>query len=181
MKRCRLCKQPFATTRSLAVVCSAKCAIAYATTERAARDKARAERQERREHRERTETPSSAARKAQRWFNAWVRERDAGKPCISCGHPDDGSRQRHASHYKPSGSNPALRFDPGNVHSACSICNNWKSGNLTGYRLGLIERYGLLAVEYLEGPHELPSRRVEDYRAIEAHYRGLLQGNRRAA
>lgn len=181
MRKCRACKQPFTTTRSLAVVCSVKCASTYATTERAARDRTRAVRQERREYRAKAETPSRAAQKAQRVFNRWVRERDAGKPCISCGHPDDGSRQRHASHYKPSGSNPALRFNPQNVNAACSICNNWKSGNLTGYRTGLIERYGLGAVECLEGPHDLPSRRVEDYRVIEAHYRELLRGNRRAA
>ena len=175
MSRCRQCRATFQPTLPLQVVCSWKCAAAYAGTERARKAVERAKRREAQGQRLRVERAPDAARRAQATFNRWVRHRDSGLPCVSCGHPDDGTRQRHASHYRPVGPNPALRFEPDNVHASCSICNNWKSGNLTGYRAELIHRVGLERVEWLEGPHELPKRTVEDYRAIHQGYLALIR------
>lgn len=97
-------------------------------------------------------TRSEWLKECQAVFNKYIRLRDAGLPCISCGHPNDGSRQFHASHYKSVGGNPALRFDEANCHSACSICNNYLSGNLVPYRVALIEKIGQAEVDRLEGP-----------------------------
>ena len=114
-------------------------------------------------------------RRAQVEFNRFIRARDAGLPCISCGHPDDGSRQRHASHYRSVGGNPSERFNELNVWASCSICNSHLSGNLTAFRVALVGRVGIDAVEALEGPHEPKRYRREDYQAIEAEYKAKLK------
>ena len=112
-------------------------------------------------------------KRAQSAFNAWVRARDAGQPCISCGRIHQG--QNHAGHYRPAGSNPELRFEPDNCHLQCSPCNSHLSGNLTAYRPALIAKIGLELVEWLEGPHEPKRYRKEDYQAIEAEYKAKLK------
>ena len=114
-------------------------------------------------------------RRAQVEFNRFIRARDAGLPCISCGHPDDGSRQRHASHYRSVGGNPSERFNELNVWASCSICNSHLSGNLTAFRAALVGRVGIEVVEALEGPHEPKRYRREDYQAIEAEYKAKLK------
>ena len=80
--------------------------------------------------------------RAQAIFNKYIRLRDKGKPCISCGKPDNGLHQRHASHYRSRGGCSYLRFDENNVHASCSQCNNWQSGNIAGYTPALIEKIG---------------------------------------
>ena len=112
-------------------------------------------------------------KRAQSAFNAWVRARDAGQPCISCGRHHQG--QNHAGHYRPAGSNPELRFEPDNCHLQCAPCNSHLSGNLTAYRPALIAKVGLERVEWLEGPHDPKRYRKEDYRAIEAEYKAKLK------
>lgn len=86
--------------------------------------------------------------KAQRSFNSWVRARDKGLPCISCGKPDNGD-VRHASHFKSRGANSFLRYHPMNVNASCVKCNAYNSGALDGYALGIIDKYGIEALEYL--------------------------------
>jgi len=75
---------------------------------------------------------------------------DQGKPCISCGRPDQGGRMRNASHFKSRGANSFLRYDLRGLHASCVPCNLYQSGNIEGYRQGLIERYGNAIVEYLD-------------------------------
>lgn len=114
-------------------------------------------------------------RRAQAAVNAYIRARDAGQPCISCGKPDDGSHQRHASHYRSVGGHPELRFCEINIWASCSVCNNYLSGNLVPFRAALIAKIGLERVEWLEGPHEPKRYRKEDYQAIEAEYKAKLK------
>lgn len=75
---------------------------------------------------------------------------DQGKPCISCGRPDQGGRMRNASHFKSRGANSFLRYDLRGLHASCVPCNLYQSGNIEGYRSGLIERYGSAIVDYLD-------------------------------
>lgn len=89
-------------------------------------------------------------KKAQAAFNAFIRERDKGKPCISCGKPDNGQHQRHASHYRSVGACSSLRYDERNVHAACVTCNNYLSGNLANYRVAMVEKFGSDLVEWIE-------------------------------
>ncbi|WP_288075085.1 recombination protein NinG [Pseudomonas sp.] len=152
--------------------CCHSCAIDFAW------DKSRklAARKAAAQHRERkmeVKPLSYWMKRAQAAFNAWVRERDAGQPCISCGRHHQG--QYHAGHYRPAGSNPELRFEPDNCHLQCAPCNSHLSGNLTAYRPALIAKIGLERVEWLEGPHEPKRYRREDYQAIEAEYKAKLK------
>lgn len=121
----------------------------------------KSKRKEIKEAREKLKTAGDYIKEAQTEFNRYIRVRDQGKPCISCDHPDDGSRQRHASHYRPAGKNTDLRFNTLNVHASCSICNNHKSGNLTEYRPRLIEKIGLETVETLETNNKLRRFTIE--------------------
>lgn len=84
-------------------------------------------------------------KKAQIIFNAWIRERDKDKGCISC-----GNQVEHAGHYLSQGHNGALRFNEMNVNGQCLRCNNFLHGNLINYRNGLVKRYGAAKVDYLE-------------------------------
>ena len=85
-------------------------------------------------------------KKAQNVFNAWIRKRDDGLPCISCG----SGQPEHAGHYFSAGHNSKLRFDERNVAGQCIRCNYFLHGNQIGYRKGLIKRIGIEAVEQLE-------------------------------
>jgi hypothetical protein len=75
---------------------------------------------------------------------------DLGRPCISCGKPDQGGKMRNAGHFKSRGSSSGLRYDLRNIHGQCVTCNLYQSGNIEGYRSGLTERYGSAIVDYLD-------------------------------
>lgn len=150
MRKCRICKQPYEPRNSLQSVCSPACAVAYARWHEQKRTKelkamTRRQRQD-------IKTHAELVREAQVAFNAWIRERDIDRPCISCG--TAGRVQWHAGHYRTTKAAPELRFHPLNCHKQCAQCNNHKSGNLIEYRINLVGRIGQEAVEWLEGPHE---------------------------
>jgi hypothetical protein len=137
-------------------------------------------RKELRAAKERVKPKGQYMRDAQHAFNAYVRARDAGQPCISCGTTADV--QYCAGHYRTTGSCPELRFEPLNVHLQCNKnCNLSKSGNILGYRPRLLEKIGAELVEWLEGPHEPKRYTIEDLKAITAEYRAKTRELRRAA
>ena len=83
--------------------------------------------------------------KATTKFNAFIRKRDAGKPCISCGQ----YTTLQAGHFYSGGHYPNLKFNEDNVHGQCKRCNYFLSGNLTQYEKNLRERIGGDRVEQL--------------------------------
>jgi len=93
-----------------------------------------------------------------RIFASYIRLRDNGKPCISCG----VYTGLEAGHLYSRG-NLALRWDERNVHGQCIVCNRMKDGNLQKYRIGIILRYNK---EYLNGIDRDSSKRVK-YKAYE--------------
>ena len=109
---------------------------------------------------------------AQTAFNAWIRARDAGKGCISCG---THQGKENAGHYRSTQAAPELRLTEENVHLQCERCNTYLSGNLIEYRKALIHRIGLERVEWLEGPHEPKKYTVDDLWAIRDDYRARLK------
>ncbi|AHF77924.1 Bacteriophage protein [Sodalis praecaptivus] len=113
------------------------------------------------------------AKLAQADFNTYIRERDAGLPCISCDRYHDG--QYHAGHYRSTGANPELRFNEDNCHRQCSVCNNHLSGNIASYTPNLIAKIGLERFDRLMGPHDAVRYRREDYERIRALYRAKLK------
>lgn len=177
-KKCRICKTPFDTAYSTRVVCSVACSLRLVERNKAKRDKLeQANKRKRiREAKEKIKPRSQWMKDAQQAFNAWVRERDYGKPCISCGSlmNDDGlltGSRTDAGHYRSTGACPELRFHPANCAGQCTRCNQHLSGNSVSYRIGLIERIGLDRVEWLEGQHPPKKYTVEDLKEITRYYR----------
>jgi hypothetical protein len=109
---------------------------------------------------------SHQVKRTQTIFNKYIRERDALKPCITCGNSKTYI-QYHAGHYLSVGARPEHRFNPVNCHKQCARCNNWLSGNVANYRIALIERYGLTAVENLEADHKPKKYGVEALKVIQ--------------
>jgi hypothetical protein len=83
--------------------------------------------------------------KAQKVFNAWIRERDRDKGCISC-----GAEITEAGHYRSQGHYSSLRFNEVNTNGQCVRFNRYLHGNLIEYRKGLVKRYGEHKVLLLE-------------------------------
>lgn len=87
-------------------------------------------------------------KEAQTIFNKFIRLRDTGLNCISCGQKINGVK--HASHYLSSGGHSAVRFHEDNVWVSCYKCNVMLSGNQIEYRKSLIKKIGVERVEWLE-------------------------------
>ena len=114
-------------------------------------------RKELRDIREKHKTKSDYMKEAQAAFNKYIRTRDAGKPCISCGTMPESfyGGGTDAGHYRSRGSAPHLKFHTSNCHAQCKRCNRYLSGSITEYRKGLVERIGLDKVEALEQDQEV--------------------------
>lgn len=108
-------------------------------------------------------------KEAQKWFNKFIRLRDANEPCISCGRHHNG--QYHAGHYRSVGSSPELRFNEMNCQKQCAPCNSYLSGNIINYRPRLIDKIGVDAVNWLEGPHEPSKFTIDDLKDLIKKYK----------
>ncbi|TGN44068.1 recombination protein NinG [Klebsiella oxytoca] len=167
-RKCAHCREWFHPTREGQVVCSFECASAIGKKQTAkAREAAKAravkrQRESEKEGRQRESFKTKAQwdKEAQSAFNRYIRIRDDGKPCVSCGNPLIGKSNYltgsaiDASHYRSRGAASHLKFNVFNVHSACTRCNRQLSGNAVEYRIRLIDRIGLERVERLEADNE---------------------------
>ena len=77
-------------------------------------------------------------KKATEVFHKFIRERDKGQPCISCGQ----FKELEAGHYYSAGKFRSLKFNPLNVNGQCKQCNGWLRGNLIFYGKGLMDKIG---------------------------------------
>lgn len=175
VKKCRAkaCRKPFQPRNSMQTCCSAPCAIDHAVAERV-----RKERSERQEGLRKLKRRGEHMAEAQTAFNAFIRERDrlAGYMCISSGLPLDWSGNNvDAGHYRSRGIAPHLRFNEQNVHAQSKQQNRYASGNAVDYRIGLIARIGLAAVEALEADQTPRKWSIEELQAIKATYRAKLK------
>ncbi|MCY1283271.1 Bacteriophage Lambda NinG protein [compost metagenome] len=179
-KKCRHCREAFVPAKSLQIACSPKCALEIVTRRRD-RERKSIQQRERRELKARKEKLKSRRdylREAQQQFNAYIRLRDrlAGHACISSGRPLDWSGNAvDAGHYRSVGAAPHLRFDERNCHAQSKHDNQFKSGNVADYRIGLIARIGLEAVEALEANNTVVRLTIEELKAIKAKYRALVR------
>ena len=149
--------------------CSVEC-LASSAKDKRITAQAKAERKATQLAREKLKTRTEYLRDAQRWFNKWIRLRDAGEPCISCGKP---SKKENAGHYRSTGAAPELRFEPLNVHLQCEHCNTYLSSNAIDYRINLIKKIGVDKVEWIEGLHAPKKYTIADAKAIKAQYKSL--------
>lgn len=165
-RQCAVCPKVFAPRSSFASVCSPKCAA-----KKVRQDKA-AEKAAERIQRDKLKPRGKLMTEAQAAFNAFIRARDAGLPCICCGRYSSGESRGgewDAGHYRSRGAAPHLRFDERNVHAQLKHCNRY-AFDAAAYRLGLIERIGLEAVEALEADQTARKWTADDLREIKRVY-----------
>ncbi len=170
MKKCVIaeCRKPFEPHTMQHVACSIECALAHVDL-----NNARKAKKEKQAGLLKLKSRADWLKEAQTAMNAWVRQRDAAEPCISCGRHHKG--QYHAGHYLSVGAHPELRFERLNVHKQCRPCNEMLAGNIVLYRAALIAKIGVAAVEWLEGPHEPAKYTIEQAQAIKAYYVAALK------
>ena len=128
--------------------------------------------QEKREYqRQNIRTRKRAAKEA---CHAYVRERDAGRDCVSCRKPWDG--EFDAGHFLESGNNPFLRYDESNTAGQCRKCNRFKGGATADFERNLRQRIGDGEVDRLLSMRGGTLKRTpDDYYEIEQYYKAKLK------
>ncbi len=86
-------------------------------------------------------------------INEIARLIDKGLPCISSGNFPDVA---HGGHYISVGANRTLSLNLHNIHLQSVESNHFKGGDMLRYREGLINRYGIKYVEFIEGLKKCP-------------------------
>ncbi|HHW0480898.1 TPA: recombination protein NinG [Escherichia coli] len=168
-RTCKICKTKFIATFDNVWWCCAEHGYEYsqfllakkkADTERKRKEEAQQERRSLKVRKDALKSKSQWDKEAQAAFNRYIRIRDEGKVCVSCGNPLIGKSNYitgsaiDASHYRSRGAASHLKFNVLNVHSSCTRCNRQLSGNAVEYRIRLIDRIGLERVERLEADNE---------------------------
>lgn len=112
--------------------------------------------------------------KLDRIFSEYIRLRDADNNgyirCISCGKvvfwkdADNGHfiNRKHMS----------LRFSETNCNAQCRACNRFDEGNMTGYNLGIIKKYGQQVVDLLIlAKNQVNKISNTEYKILITHYK----------
>lgn len=112
--------------------------------------------------------------KLDRIFSQYIRLRDMMMPgrvfrCISCG-TVMSIRQADCGHYI-NRQHMATRYSEVNCNAQCRHCNRFDEGNMSGYRAGLVKKYGETKVIMLEAQkNEVRKYSDFEYQALIAHY-----------
>ena len=146
LKKCRVCKSEFTpiytTSQS---VCSLKCAVVNAEVK-----KSKAWNERKRMMKDELTTVQDYIKIAQMTFNRYIRLRDEGKNCISCG-KELRKGNVDAGHMWSAGGHSNVRFNEYNVNAQCSRpCNKDKAGDINNYRIGFINRYSIEKLNELD-------------------------------
>ena len=179
LKTCKQCKTKFAPARPLQAVCGPMCGL-----ERAKKARLTAEKKQDRVKRESLKTIPQLIKEAQVEFNAYIRERDKNQLCICCARPlgtSDVGGSFDCGHYRSTGSASHLRFDERNAHAQRKDCNRWGAGRAVDYRIGLVARIGLEAVEALEADNQPVKWDRDTLRQIKVIYRAKTRELKRNA
>ena len=164
---CKVCERAFLRFRTTQSVCGSRCA------QKSVKAAKKREAEETRARRIALRSRRDWLEDTQKACNAYVRERDRGLPCISCGCP--WSETFQAGHFMSRGARPELRFNLDNIHGQCVRDNMHLSGHLLGYRKGLIERRGVEVVEALEGPHAPAKWSIDELKTMRDGFRLLAK------
>ena len=189
-KTCAICTGEFVPQRAgQKVCCPVPCGVEYARQQEA-KKKAKerhARRAKTRAELEAMKTISDLTKEAREKFNAFIRELDEGRPCVSSGALTAGDHLTGGSwdcgHFRTVGAQPALRFVPLNAHRQRKHDNRDKSGAQDEQRKTLLRWYGEEIVAWLERDYGQPQWRHDDLREIREHYaaeRRRLRADRRA-
>ena len=153
-RKCRVCKTDFQPHKIMQICCSVECAIKQAKAKRTKAERIAGieDRKTIKAKLEKLKTARDWTKEAQIAWNFYVRMRDYGKPCASCGAMPEQKYggTMDCSHYRSVGAAPHLRFHLHNAAAACVRCNRHLSGNIAALRVGMIERIGIDKVEAIE-------------------------------
>lgn len=138
-KNCAVCGDEFIPSKTTQKVCGLDCAISLGKSN-VDKQNRKVWSKEKRILKENLKTQKDYLNDLQKVFNGFIRERDKGRPCVSCGCRID--ENGHASHFFAVGSHPNVRFNEDNVHLSCVECNLHRHGNLAEYSLRLPNRIG---------------------------------------
>jgi hypothetical protein len=149
MKNCVICGKEFTPFYSkMQVVDSPRCAIILAGQKR--EEKAQKEWNiEKKQRKEKLKTLSDWKRDLEKEVNHIARLIDKGHECMMCS-IDMAGKRVNACHYHSVGSNDTLRFNLFNIWAGCHSCNGEKGGNIHGYDMMLIGKYGRDQWEYIK-------------------------------
>ena len=180
---CPHCRAKLETGQRIHAECIAPWADAQAEKAKRAEAKmaraaSKVERASIRARKEAIKTIPVLIKEAQVAFNAYIRARDADKPCICCGLPlsaGDVGGSFDCGHYRSVGSAQHLRYDERNAHGQRKQCNRWGAGRAVDYRIGLVARIGLEAVEALESDNAPRKWLREELIYIRDTYRAKLK------
>lgn len=172
-KKCRSCPEMFTPYNSMTKVCSPGCALALV---RADADK--------KESKTNKKAVRDLNRRDLKWqhkqtqpvFNRlrvleeikWFEDRGLIPTCISCQNPLGGD-QWCCGHFKTVGSNGRLRYDKKNTYLQHNHnCNMSRSGDIEGYKRGLIERFpnGAEIIDYCETNNSPMKRTWQDLESM---------------
>lgn len=171
-KPCEGCQNLFVPDRMGQIVCRPACAMKKVRQEKVQ------ERAKVRTRKEAIKTIPVLIKEAQHAFNAYIRERDKEQPCICCGRPlgeGDVGGAFDCGHYRSTGSAAHLRFHEDNAHAQRKQCNRWGAGRAVDYRIGLVSRIGVEAVEALEADNAPHKWTREELVAIRDTYKAKLK------
>lgn len=182
-RKCRICFTRFTPDRKNVTWCGVECGALVAqealAKKQRADEKARiaADRVETKARKQALKRRADYIKDAQTAFNAFVRARDAALPCICCGKVEvsHATKGWDAGHYLSRGSHPHLRFDERNVFRQRKGCNRPGGTTAASFRLGVIARIGLAAVEALEADQTPRKWTVEELQQIKVTYRAKLK------
>ena len=180
LPRCKACRNEFFIARIGQKVCSSECAISLLEKEKEKeiRAKSKIDARVTKQRKEAIKTRSEWMKEAQQAFNAFVRERDKDQPCICCGRTEakvTGGHGWDCGHYRSVGSAPHLRFNEENAHRQLVYCNRYGAGRAVDYRIGLIKKIGIIAVEKLESDQEPCKFDIEQLKSIKKLYKEKLK------
>jgi hypothetical protein len=171
-KPCEVCQNLFIPDRMGQVVCRPACAMKKVRLEKLE------ERAKVRTRKESIKTIPTLIKEAQHAFNAYIRARDAGKPCICCGKPFEPTKPGgsvDAGHFRSRGAAGHLRFHEDNCFAQRKNCNRPGGTTYAAFRSGVVARIGegrVVAIESDNAPHKWTH---DELRAIRDTYKQKLK------
>jgi hypothetical protein len=174
-KKCAACPTRFVQFTSMVKWCSPECgyALSQLNIAKNAAAKAKAEAALTRSQLQELKPLHYWAKRAERACNAFIRLRDAGDPCISCGTYD--APEWHAGHCYTVGARPDIRFHEDNVHLQCPKCNTYQGGMVADYKVRIVSKIGQARLDALAYVNPAFKKTREYYQAIEADYKARLK------
>lgn len=182
-RKCLKCKKRFEPKNGNQVVCSIECARDKAKSDREKKDKEEIKHEKRetakkkREQINKLKTYTQKLNDAKAIFQKWVRHRDGGLPCISCG-ATTSNPCWDGGHYKKAELFRGVIFHEDNCSRQCRKCNFYNDGNESLYREGLIKKIGEYRVKELEQLAEQTKRYKysdDELKMLTEKYKSLLK------